>query len=222
LGRIADAFVRSTGDGEYEVVGTIELFEPNDAMLVKNETREMKIHHYPPDCLGISYDKGIKEEEELKVIGEIASYLKTHPQEEVKKSLDPLTIITLSAAFVLGGIAKGFLSKVGSDGYEALKRNLGRLFTRRRAAQDRVLSFQFTVTQGEYEIEVSTFLTNPTDADIEAFFSTGLGQLDAMVPLYFQPDKGVKKIVLFFCDGKVDFQFAIHKSCFPMRVVEKK
>lgn len=118
FGRVVAANIKPLGDDEFAVEGEIELFEPGDEIPLVDEDRQIPIHTYSADSVEIRFDRGFADESDRRLIRQIADLFHSKPQQEVKKALDPLTVLTIGGAFVLGGIAQGFLSRLGQDSYE--------------------------------------------------------------------------------------------------------
>lgn len=151
------------------------------------------------------------------LIRDLSNLFETEPKEEVKKALDPLTVLTIGGAFLLGGIAKGILSKIGGDGYGLLKDRLKKLMGREKPGEkEKLLSFQFIIQHGDYTLETEMILTNPTDDDIERVLTNGLQELDRVMPAYCNPATGIKKAVFEYSDGNVKFKYGIRKDAAPL------
>ncbi len=115
-GRIVSGFVRECTDGEFEAVAIMEIFEDGDDPSLPDDTREVVLPAHRVDGLTVSHDWTHRSEEDQSDINAIAGILRNKPVYEVKKSADPISIISLTGAFVLGGIANGFLGRIGAEG----------------------------------------------------------------------------------------------------------
>jgi hypothetical protein len=139
------------------------------------------------------------------------------PREFAKKAIDPISVLTIGGAFVLGAICTGFLSKIGEDGYEFLKKRLSMLLQHRKSGEkQRLFEFRAVVRRGDYEIEVNVLLVDPTEEEIDEFFKNGLTQLDALVPPYFGVE-GLKSLVFEYSDKRLVEMFGVRRDAVPLR-----
>lgn len=220
VGRVKSAELKELKDGEYAIEGVIEVFEDGDIIeLQKDDPKSMKIREHSFSSLDISYDRNYQDEEDRILISEINHLLKsnTEPLSDIKKSLDPISIITIGGAFALGGIATGFLGKIGSDGWDLLKEKLKKLFRKRKGGKkEKLLSFEFDIEKEGYLICAQIIITNPKDQDIEDFLEYGLKKVDKVLPKYFTPELGIKRIVMEYSNNETKVKFGVRKDAVPI------
>ncbi|HST20475.1 MAG TPA: hypothetical protein VLR90_05130 [Blastocatellia bacterium] len=217
IGRIAEAHIKQLEDGEYGVEATIEMYELGEDIPMIDDSREIPLHDHRADKLEVMYDRNFQTLDDQLLIRDVASLFGTEPKEEVKKAFDPLTVLTIGGAFLLGGIAKGFLSKLGGDSYDLLKDRLKKLMGRKKPGEkEKLLSFQFIIQYEDYTIETEMILTNPTDDDIERVLANGMQELDRVLPRYCNPASGIKKAVFEYSDGVAKFKYGIRKDAAPL------
>ncbi len=217
VGRIASARVRPLDDGEFAAVGVVELFEAGDDPQLLEDGREIPLERYPDGGLQVMYDRNLRGVSDQAVVDEIAALFGTAPCRELKKSLDPLTVLTIGGAFVLGGMAQGFLSKLGEDAYQALKGGLKKLFARRRDGEkERLLVFRAFLTGKSGEVEAVVIISNPSGQDIDDFLGPGLAALDASVKALWCPESGVKRFVFEYSAGHLTLRFGVRRDAVPM------
>ena len=215
VGRVASARVRKLDDGEYAAEAVVELFEPGDEIRLIDGDRELPIHRCEGQGLEVLYDRNFRDSEDQVLIQRIGGLFGTRPQEEVKKAVDPLTVLSIGGVFVLGCIAKGFLTKLGGDAYESLKDCLKKLFARRKAGEN-LLVFRAVVTTPGYDAEVVVVLSNPSDADIEDFLELALPMLDELVQACWDPQSGLKRLVFEYSDKRLTLKFGVRKDAVPL------
>lgn len=217
LGRVIGAVVRRLDDGEHALEGEVELFEPGDDIPLADDERQIPIRTYPSEALEIASDRGFRDEADQRLVREIGALFKTKPQEEVRKALEPISILAIGGSFILGGIAAGFLGRLGQDGYEFLRTKLQEIFSRRpAAAQDHLLLLELVVQAHPYDVTLDVILTNPSPADIESLFDEGLKALDALVPQLLAPDVGLKKLVFQYSHGRLKMLFGVRRDGVPL------
>jgi hypothetical protein len=221
-GRMASARVIKLPDGEYGLETVTEEFEPGEHIKFRNNGREIPVHQHSPDTLDLRFDRNFRNPEDQQLIGEISEVFGSEPEEEGKKSLDPLTVLTLGGMFILGGIAKGFFSKLGSDGYEKLRDRLKKLMRLKPEEQEKLLRFEFTVQEGDAEIVAEAILTNPSDEEVEGFLKDGLAALDEKVKSLFALSGEVKKTAFEYKEGNLNLKFAVRKDAVPLLPVQVK
>ncbi len=224
LGRLISAQVVQLEDGEYAVEGMGEIFEPQDKYELKNDGRVIPLHKLNTKNIEISFDRNYRDQEDQQIIKEIGMLLGSSPQEEIKKSFDPISILTIGGAFVLGGIANGFLRKIGSEAYDALKTKLSKLLKRKGQKRDKenLLVFSFLIDVEGTQIEIETVLTNPSEDDINEFFNTGISQLDHIVPDYLDGNSGVRRITAEYSNKEVKIKFGVRKDAIPIFPKEQR
>ena len=199
-------------------MGIGEFFEQGDIYELKDDGREIPLHGQDVDNLHVQFDRNYRDQEDQDIINELGSLFGSEPQEEIKKSLDPISILTIAGAFALGGIANGFLSKMGSDAYDSIKSKITKLMQKKAKEKDHesLLVFYFWVSVDGYHIEVEVILTNPTSEDIDAFFISGLKQLDSLVLQYFDKNIGLRRITTKYENKKLNLMFGVRKDAVPM------
>ena len=102
VGRIISSSVRERDDGEYEAIAQLEMFDESFPTLNPSDNREMIIRTPPASGIVISYDWSHKNNPiDMENINEISKLLNHPPSYEVKKSLDPISIISLTFTFAL-------------------------------------------------------------------------------------------------------------------------
>lgn len=219
VGRIASARIVELEDGEYGVEGVGEIFEAGDTYVLNDDSKEIPIHDDErSDKIRIIFDRNYENETDQEIINELGNLLGSNPEEEIKKALEPLDILTIAGIFVLGEIASGFFKKMGSDAFDALKKGISKLFRRRELEQggEHLLVFRSLIAVNETYIEVETILTNPSEEDIDEFFATGLQQVDSIVSQSYDPRVGLRKITLEYSNKVVKLAFGIRKDAVPL------
>ncbi len=78
------------------------------------------------------------------------------------------------------------------------------------------------IEKDHYTINVEVILTNPQNNDINSFLKYGLKKLDEILPIYFQPEKGLKRIVMEYNDNTIIINFGVRKDCIPIFPKERE
>jgi hypothetical protein len=217
LGRVVRASIHELADGEYALEGEMEIFEPGrDVFPAPSEGRSIPIHLYPPGVLQVASDRGLRAAEDQEIIREISALLGTEPEEEFKKSVDPITILMLGGAFVLGGIANAFLKRLGDDAYEQLKRKLTLLFHRQRPAAETLLRLNLIVRCGDEDVEVDLLASGPDRRALDVMLGSGLKSLDELLPSLSPIDHGIKRLVFEYKEGGLRLQFGVRRDAVPV------
>jgi hypothetical protein len=215
-GRLRSCFVRGRPDGELEAVAEMELFEPGQEPLPAGN-REIPIHSVSDENLVISYDWTHRDRSDRDDIEAIAQLLGAPSAYEAKKAADPISIISLTGAFVLGGIATGFLGKIGSDIWDSLKPRISRLISKTETRKgDRLFIFRALVEINGSVREIETILTNPTVEQIEIFLRQGVFVLEQVLPIYTQDAPALKRLVFEYREGELQVQFGVLADCRPV------
>lgn len=216
-GRILSGYVRDREDGESEAVAIMELFEGNgdgEDTTIPGDTRELSIEKYEGHGLTISYDWTHRHEADQADISDIAKILGNAPVHQIKKAVEPISIITLAGTFLAGGIAAGFLNQVGADGWALVKKGLARIFTRKENRKgEQLLIFRALVTLDGVQLEVELILTNPSPEDVEWAFGAGLKLVEKALPAYLANNSDIRRLVFEAAQQEVDLRFAVRKDC---------
>ncbi|HET7162678.1 MAG TPA: hypothetical protein VFI32_08435 [Rhodanobacteraceae bacterium] len=215
-GRLRSCFVRERSDGELEAVAEMEFFEPGQEPLSGGE-RAIPIHSAIDEKLVVSYDWTHRDQSDRNDIDAIALLLGTRPAYEAKKSADPISIISLTGVFALGGIASGLFNKIGSDIWDSLKPRLSRLISKTETRKGEQLVIFRTLVEIEGSTrEVETILTNPTTEQVELFIRQGASALDKVLPVYAQGAPELKRLVFEYKDGELLVRFGVLTDCRPV------
>jgi len=215
FGRVADAKLVQLDDGEWGVEGTIEVFEPDVPTPLKRDGRLIPVPEYPDDGLQLVYDRSHGNPTDLQDVQAISALLARPGKEEIKKALEPLSLLTIGGAFILGGIATGFLGRIGEDGYEVLKSKLKSVFGRRELQQERLFKFDACVRHGDHTVQVELILTNPTEAEIDRLLDI-LKRLDEVVPRLLEGAESVRRAVFEYRDGRLRLLFGVRDDAVPL------
>lgn len=219
IGRILSAEIIKLEDGEYALEATNEIFDDFDKLEDIND-KELVVHQYNSDSLEVRRDRSYSDKEDIEAINSIAELLKSSipPTEEIKKALEPLSVLWIGGAFILGGISTGFLNKMGADAYDLLSKELSNLFSRKRTHdRERLLAFDFSIKGKKCNVEV--IITNPTKEDIDYVLNAGFKYLDEILPLVFEipTKKPLRKIVFESINKQLVFKFGVRKDGIPVK-----
>jgi hypothetical protein len=218
LGRIVSGTVRQREDGEYEAVAILEMFENRDEGIVADENREVVLPKYRAKGLHISHDWAHRFPEDQADIAEISKIFGNAPVYEVKKAADPISVITIAGAFVLGGIASGFLKEIGSDGWKLVKPRLAALFSRpKKDKGERLLSFCVLMDVNGISVEIEIIHTNPSPDEVSDFLEKGLAIVESVLPYYLQNAPDIRRLVFEARGSEINVKFAVRKDCRPLK-----
>lgn len=223
-GRISSGFIRERPDGEFEAVAIIELFEEYEPVILPDDPREIVMKRHKNTGWVISYDWTRRSfDEDLADIIAIADIFATKPVYNVKKSADPISLLTIEgsvAPIIIGGsvivghILGGFFKEVGIDAWKALKTRLNSLFSRSKKRNgEHLLSFNILSEVEGAEIEVQIILTNPTPEDIEWLLENGLDIIEKVLPTYLSDVADLRRFVFEAKNNGVELKFAVRKDC---------
>lgn len=222
IGRIASAKVHERDDGEHEVVALLELFDGSEAEHYHGDrelVREMRLENGE---IKIVPDRSFRTPEDLEDIEEIAQILGTRSAEAVKKAIDPISILQLTAAFMAGGIASGFLGRLGSDAADLLKDKIKGLMRRKNNRDsDRVFQLVIQVQKDKECVEADVFITNPTDKDIDSLLNHGLSEIDQQVSRLMSKSTQLSKLTFEYKDGSLELKFGVRKDCVSVTLHSK-
>ena len=214
-GRLRSCFVREREDGELEAVAEMEIFDEHSVAL--DQTREIALHSRIGDRLIISCDwthRGPVDQADIKASAEA---LGTNPTYDAKKSADPISVISLTGAFALGGIASGLFNKIGSDLWDTLRPRLAKLTSRTESRKgEQLLIFRVQIEVDGKAREIETILSDPTPEQIETFFRRSAQVLDQVLPVYVHNAPDVRQFVFEYSNGELELKFGVRSDCQPL------
>jgi hypothetical protein len=216
-GRVVKAWLEELPDGATAVKALIEVFDGAIAPQPQDDTREYRTKSFDAEHLLISFDRNFRDAEDQEILSGLARSLNATLQEEFKKAFDAISVLAIGGAFILGGIAKGFLSKVGSDGYELLKSSLKKLFGRpKQGEKDRLLMLEFEIERFGERTVIEVIASNPAPLDIDRLLSVELQRLDKLVDRYFSANVGLKKLVFELEKNGITLKFGVRRDAVPL------
>lgn len=220
IGRIISTQILQLEDGEYALEGTFGIYEnEDDFKLPLDDKREMIIDEHKFNSLSIMYDRSYENPEDQTLIYELNTLIKSdfEPQYYIKKSIEPISVLTLIGGFIFGQVASGFFNQVGSDSWNTFKEQVKKIFHKNKNGEnEKLLSFEFTIEKDENKVNVIINLTNPKDEDIESFLENGLKMIDSLPCQYFKPELGLKKIVMEYSANSLNINFGVRKDAIPV------
>lgn len=215
IGRINDAYIRKRTDGEYEAVSILEFFD-NDLSVIQANNKEFPVRSVSEN-LEISFSFSHKNTIDQNDILFISELLKSKPNYEAKKSADPISILSLTGAFVLGGIAAGFLNKIGADIWDLIKPKIIKLLSKNKSKKaDDLLIFKVIVENFGKSVEIDIILTNPDIDDIDLFLTKTTFELDKVISVYLEFDNDIRKLVFELKGNHLTLNYALRKDCIPV------
>lgn len=215
IGRIIDAEIVEMDDGEYALEATYELFDSDGPVPYKRD-RRMQTKDLSKGEFFLSFDQNMTTEQDQGSIKTIADAFGVEPQFEGKKALDPISVLTIGGAFVAGGIASGFLKSLGADLYAVVKEKVKEIMSRRKdGEQDKLFKFHSTILINGRSVDVDVIMTNPSPADIDSFFDSGINELDHLISHYLN-DPSVARIVLDYQSRSLQIKFGVREDCAPL------
>lgn len=218
-GRIQSAEVREREGGEYEVAAILEFFEAEDTVqesVSPDEGREIVAPRLP-QSLSISHDWTHRHDEDQEDLQGIANALDGQLKYESKNAVEPISVLTIAGAFVLGGIASGFLGHIGSDAWEAIKAKILNVLSRKNLRKsEQLFTFQAVIEREGHLLEVELVATNPTSKDLDQMINQGLATLDRVVPSFLHNSPELRRLVFEIKGGEVELLFGVRKDCRPV------
>jgi hypothetical protein len=167
--------------------------------------------------LPLTYDRNFRGEEDQHTIKELEQALKFEVDEEFKKSLLPIAIITIGGLFILKEIASGFFKKMGADGYDKFKELLGKLLGQlKEGEKEKLFTFNTTVVDGSSSVNVEVIITNPTPELLQDFIENGLKALDGVLPHHFNSKPGFARIVFEYDVTGLHVKFGVLRNGRPV------
>jgi hypothetical protein len=217
IGRVISAEIVQLEDGEYGVKGIFELFDCELSDLTDLGGRIVIIKEFETEKLSLYYDRSFDNPDGQREIEELRKILNTDSSiYEIKKSLDPITILTIGGSFFLGAIASGFFGEIGADGYNLLKQKLGEISNSKQIdTREFILIFEFTVTNAEIKNDILVILSNPSEDDVDSAIKE-FPKLDEILPKLFALNPDIKQYVFEYKEGGVKLKYSVDKYGIPL------
>jgi len=218
LGRILGATVRQRTDGEWELAAQGELLEADNDTVPMHPGREFRVSKPEQDGLRlVAGDEFMRDPNSRAVLKEIGDVLRNPLAFEGRRALEPPDLIKLAGIYVLGKVAEGFLSELGTDGYASLKRVMARLFASRPGlTKERRLCMEIYFDREG--VEAILIQANPTPESTDAMLRTGLQELDAILPGLLSSVPDVRRVVAEFRSDGVRVVYVVGADCLPREV----
>jgi hypothetical protein len=218
VGRVAAARLVTRQDGILMVEADMEIFEDGETVPLAMDSREIPLEPAPAGDILVKFDRSYAVSAERKtLVDELAQTIGARTNQEFKKAVDPISVLTIVGSFAAGAMASGFLKRIGEDAYEAFKAKLKQIFSSKPSAKEQLLVFLYAVNMDGVPINVEVILTNPSPDEIAAYFSGGTAELQRQVVEHVQPGLGIRQITYSFRDGKLNLEFAVRKDAVPLR-----
>jgi len=218
-GRIVSAEVIKLQDGEYGLQAIGEIFEESDSLeSLTGDGREIAIEDKDIPTIAVKYDRTFRNREGQELINELSqiSGEKETPKEAVKKALEPIsTLVLLAGIFVVGSIAKGFFTKLGSDAYDKLKNALIRYY-RKRTYSEQVLDFCFLVRENSKNCEIHVLVVDPTEEKINEVFSSKFENVDNQLISLSTGQLDIAQFVFEYQNQTLLLLYAVRRDCVPL------
>jgi hypothetical protein len=218
VGRVLSAYLEELEDGEFAVDGIAEIFEEGEEIEFRDDGREIPVKELG-DRLKISPDGSYRNSDDRQLLEEMRALIDGELTPQIKKSVEPISLIILAASLAAGGIAGGFLNKIGEDAWDLFKAKLVKLMNQKRQEnKERLLAFEFTVRENDHPLCLETILANPAESDINTFLQEGLRRLDELTPKFFKHRHYLRKVVFEYKDGQLRVIFGLRKDAVPIPV----
>lgn len=219
IGRVVSARIIRLPDGEYALQGTVELFEESDSLeSLTGDGRRIPVRDQDTQTVAVEYDRAFRDEEGQQLIRELSevSGEGEKPVEYGKKSLEPIpTLIIYSGVFLLGAVAKGFFSKLGSDVYEKIRDCLIKYY-RRKTARGQVLDVCFSAKHDGGVVEVHVLVEDPSEEKLDDLFASRFGSVDSLLLSLPLGESDTARVVLEHKDRRFVMRYAVRSDSVPL------
>jgi hypothetical protein len=218
LGRTVSAEVVPLEDGEYALETVGEYWEEGDSLeSLSGDGRTLRVRTDDYDTFGVRYDRSFRDDDGRAFIGELSALAAAEPQAEEKKALEPVSTLVIAAgAFALGGVAIGFLNRLGSDLYGALKERLKGFF-QRNPQRETLVDFEFVLQNEEgRRFEVHVLVDRATAEELEELFANGFDQVDPIVDAICRSVPDAARIVLEWREREIHVRYVVATNGVPL------
>ena len=219
IGRVVSSEVIKLQDGEYALQGTLELFEESDSLeSLIGDGRKIPIKDQDIQTIAVECDRTFRDKEGQELLRDLSQISGgvEKPIEILKKALEPVsTLLIIAGIFVVGSIAKGFFSKLGSDAYDGLKGALAKYY-RRSSSSEHILDFCFLVKQQNINIEVHVLIVNPSEQKLNELFISRFNGVDAQLVSLPLTESDIAKVVFEYKNQRLLMCYAVRCDSVPL------
>ena len=210
-GRILSAKIVPAENNEFNVEFVGEIFELSSITYSDIGNREIVQRKIVPDKFTIISDRGFENTEDQQLVNDLCNILRTDSKKfNLKKALDPITILYIAGAFVIGNIANGFIGAIGTDAYNALKQKLKEIAEKKKKEKFKfLLDFNFYTHINDKLIDIEIILSNPYDSEINSFLDDDIILIDQMVMDIFDKNCNIRKIVFEYAERKFTLKYVV-------------
>jgi hypothetical protein len=222
IGRGHRAWLETREDGVVVVAVEFEFFEEGDTPeRVRGDGRRVPQHRDGPGVV-VSYDEafGDKRREPAPDVRELAEILNASTQLAMKKSVDPITVLTLAGTFVAGGLASGLLGAIGTDAWALAKEKLRAIFeARKRPDQERILELKAHVESAHGPVVVHVLVVNPElPGTLEGCIESAFPLASRLLPELLAQQPDLASFTMEYRAGKSRVLFGVRRDAAPLHI----
>jgi hypothetical protein len=217
IGRIRESNIINDGKNNL-LVGDIELFEVEDVNKQNPVPgKEMVIHENEKDHIVIGYDRSY---EIANLTEEIVSLQKKidisrKPRLELKKSIEPISCLTILGTAVVSGIVGGFLQKIGADIWDKIKTIFN---INPRSIEEKQIIINITVEAKNGNVEAMVIVNKPDFDGIKDSLITAANIIEMRLKEYEKESVPVKKIVVCCNNNESRHEYSVYKDGTPFDI----
>lgn len=222
IGRVVSGVIVELEDGEYALEVNIEIFDLDFVPVAGSpEDKRIAIFNKPHEMFGIWCDMTSMTPEKTSVMREISEILETRicsgSGTGILQGETPIITIGIGT-LPFGYIADTISRRLSLEKVHQITGNLTRIYTDSGVdQQDRLLIFDLDVTDKQQRsLLIEVILTNPSGTDIRSFFSSGLRELDRILPPFYLSRLHPKKIAISYNHDRFRVLYALQDQGIPM------
>ena len=225
-GRIVTTEVVELGDGEYGLLATAELFDESDDLnSAAGDGRFLSIGESCTQTLHVTYDRMLPPEGK-QLVRELSEVTGDKPEEEGKKALEPIAVLTISLGTSLAIEAtKGAASKAGADAWDKLKEIrdiLVKHFRQGTLGSSVVFDTMYLHETPTGPIEVHILLDKDVGRKIGKLFDEAFALAGSRLKKLPLEGAKVRRIVFEYDGSHLELRYAVREDCVPMTFVNNQ
>lgn len=216
IGRIVSATVVPLDDGEFALETESEIWDEKDTLLtLKGDGRTVSIRSVDDSLLfNVVFDRSYLTKEGQSFVVDLAQLAspEAKPSLEIKKSVDPISVLIIASAVV----ATGFFQRLGTDIYEEVKAKLKEWREKAPTSHEAIFDFILVSEKNGQQLEVHLLVSSPTPDDLDALFERGFDYLGPDIDSILSKEPRVSKVVLVWKSGKVQIDYILRNDGIPV------
>jgi len=221
IGRVISTRLIRQEDGEYELVGTFEIWDKNDNsnnILGDGRRIELDSHDYSKPT--ISYNPLFLNQNDPQILSEIAKLGFQLKDDRIEKAYESIiSTIIIYGSFIylgnkaLGAFIDGFFNQLGQKTAIEAINGLKKLYLKPLLREERLVTFRCPIIHNGVRHELEVILEK--SSDIEELSKCNLSTIEELVENALVSEPRISQVVIGCTEGKLRILYTVRYDGFP-------